>query len=373
MAKKGGSAVLLLLAVFLTLECAWASEEKPAVFVLGDSTADVGTNNFLPGNNARADFPHNGIDFPHSRATGRFSNGLNSADFLAKLLGHKRSPPPFLSLNSTKALKRHSLNGMNFASGGSGILDMTGVTMMKVNPFGTSDEKTRKVITLSEQIMQFSTVRDTLTAVMGATETEKFLVKSLLFISIDSNDILLYHHSNSTVPKQEFIATLGSAYENHLKTLWGLGARKFGIISVPPIGCCPSQRVLSGTGECLEVLNELAIAFHSNLGDVLKKLSSEYEGMKYSLGNAYDMAMDVIVNPLPYFKDVKSACCGSGTLNAEGICDPKARLCSKRNEYLFWDLYHATQAASKLAAVTLYTGGPRYVTPMNFSQLASAC
>ncbi|KAK3412784.1 hypothetical protein EUGRSUZ_I01477, partial [Eucalyptus grandis] len=333
-------------------------EEKPAVFVLGDSTADVGTNNFLPGSNARADFPHNGIDFPHSRATGRFSNGLNSANFLAKLLGHKRSPPPFLSLNSTKALKRHSLNGINFASGGSRILDMTG---------------TRKVITLSEQIMQFSTVRDTLTAVMGATETEKFLVKSLLFISIGSNDILLYHHSNSTVPKQEFIATLGSAYESHLKTLWGLGARKFGIISVPPIGCCPSQRVLSGTGECLEVLNELAIAFHSNLGDMLKKLSSEYEGMKYSLGNAYNMAMDVIVNPLPYFKDVKSACCGSGTLNAEGICDPKARLRSKRNEYLFWDLYHATQAASKLAAVTLYTGGPRYVTPMNFSQLASAC
>jgi hypothetical protein len=37
----------------------------------------------LPGSMARADFPHNGIDFPcASRPTGRFSNGLNSADFL---------------------------------------------------------------------------------------------------------------------------------------------------------------------------------------------------------------------------------------------------------------------------------------------------
>ncbi|KAI6700994.1 hypothetical protein NL676_015318 [Syzygium grande] len=208
--------------MFLTLECGSASEEKPAVFVLGNSTADVRTNSFLPSSNARANFPHNGIDFPHSRATGR--------------------------------------------------------------------------------------------------------------------------------------------------NLMALGARKFGIISVPPIGCCPSQRVLSGTGECLEVLNELALAFHSELGAVLKKLSSEYESMKYSLGNAYDMTMDVIVNPLPHFKDVKSACCGSGTLNAEGICDPKARLCLKRHKYLFWDLYHSTHAASKLAAVTLYTGGPRFVTPMNFSQ-----
>jgi hypothetical protein len=60
----------------------FANAEVPAVFVLGDSTADVGTNNFLPGFKARADFPPNGIDFPSSRPTGRFSNGFNSADFL---------------------------------------------------------------------------------------------------------------------------------------------------------------------------------------------------------------------------------------------------------------------------------------------------
>lgn len=54
----------------------------PAIFILGDSTADVGTNNYLIGSTATANFPPNGIDFPYSRPTGRFSNGLNSADFL---------------------------------------------------------------------------------------------------------------------------------------------------------------------------------------------------------------------------------------------------------------------------------------------------
>ena len=44
--------------------------------------ADVGTNNFIPGSQARANFPYNGIDFPQSRPTGRFSNGFNSADVL---------------------------------------------------------------------------------------------------------------------------------------------------------------------------------------------------------------------------------------------------------------------------------------------------
>lgn len=59
-----------------------ANANAPAIFILGDSTADVGTNNFLPHSKARADFPYYGIDFPKGRATGRFSNGLNSADFL---------------------------------------------------------------------------------------------------------------------------------------------------------------------------------------------------------------------------------------------------------------------------------------------------
>lgn len=56
------------------------------VFIFGDSTADVGTNNFLAQSNATANFPQYGVDFPHQRPTGRFSNGLNSADALGNIL-----------------------------------------------------------------------------------------------------------------------------------------------------------------------------------------------------------------------------------------------------------------------------------------------
>lgn len=56
---------------------------KPAaIFIFGDSTMDVGTNNLLPASRSRADFSPNGIDFPYSVPTGRFSNGLNSADLI---------------------------------------------------------------------------------------------------------------------------------------------------------------------------------------------------------------------------------------------------------------------------------------------------
>lgn len=54
----------------------------PAIYVFGDSIADVGNNNYLELSVLKADFPHNGVDYPGGKATGRFSNGKNSADFL---------------------------------------------------------------------------------------------------------------------------------------------------------------------------------------------------------------------------------------------------------------------------------------------------
>lgn len=82
MAKAHISQLLCLTIVLLNAIPHSAVETSPAIFILGDSTADVGTNTYLPRSVVRADFPDNGIDFPHSHPTGRFSNGLNSADFL---------------------------------------------------------------------------------------------------------------------------------------------------------------------------------------------------------------------------------------------------------------------------------------------------
>ena len=54
----------------------------PAIYVFGDSLADVGNNNYLQFTILKANFEHNGVDYPGRKATGRFSNGKNGADFL---------------------------------------------------------------------------------------------------------------------------------------------------------------------------------------------------------------------------------------------------------------------------------------------------
>ncbi|PWA46445.1 Lipase, GDSL [Artemisia annua] len=50
------------------------------IFIFGDSTVDVGTNNHLPRCTTKADHRYHGIDFGYSKSTGRFSNGQNAAD-----------------------------------------------------------------------------------------------------------------------------------------------------------------------------------------------------------------------------------------------------------------------------------------------------
>jgi len=78
-------ALVFLFLFSLAMHVAHGTKNAPPLFIFGDSTFDVGTNNFL-NTQARANFLYNGIDFYHSIPTGRFSNGFNTADQIGKLI-----------------------------------------------------------------------------------------------------------------------------------------------------------------------------------------------------------------------------------------------------------------------------------------------
>ncbi|GJV92148.1 GDSL esterase/lipase-like protein [Tanacetum coccineum] len=338
------------------------------IFIFGDSTADVGTNNHLPTCTARADHRYHGIDYAYSKATGRFSNGRNTADLIARLLGNYIvSPPPFLFLLSRKAtFKRNILRGANFASGGAGIFSKTG------------RKNFHKVISMAEQIQQFATVRSNITELLGSPrDADDLLQNSVYIISVGSNDLVEYTLSQGgqTGDPKQFMVNLTEAYATHLANLYTLGARKFGIIGIPPIGCCPAARPHNSSGGCFEALNDNARSFYKSMQSLLSDFSLLYQGFKYSLGNTYAMTMNVIENPRGNrFREVKKACCGDGTL-FHGVtdCVVGAKLCSNRADFLFWDKFHPTEKASEIAALTLVYGeGAQYVTPMNLSSLVMA-
>lgn len=58
-----------------------AEPQVPCYFVFGDSLVDNGNNNNLV-TQAKVNYPPYGIDFPGQNATGRFTNGENSADMI---------------------------------------------------------------------------------------------------------------------------------------------------------------------------------------------------------------------------------------------------------------------------------------------------
>ncbi|KAJ0711548.1 putative triacylglycerol lipase [Helianthus annuus] len=127
---------------------------------------------------------------------------------------------------------------------------------------------------MEEQIQQFATVRRNITELLGSPKVvDDLLQKSIYLISIGSNDLVEYALTHSPSDSKQFIANLTQAYATHLTNLYNLGARKFAIIGIPPIGCCPAARVFNDTGGCLEVLNDGARLFYKSMQSLLTEFS----------------------------------------------------------------------------------------------------
>lgn len=100
--------------------------EIQGMFVFGSSLVDNGNNNLLQNSSAKANYWPYGIDFPLG-PTGRYTNGKNIVDLLCDKL-----VLPFIPTFSDPSTKgRRIVRGVDFASGGSGILDSTGSLAVK--------------------------------------------------------------------------------------------------------------------------------------------------------------------------------------------------------------------------------------------------
>ncbi|PSR85323.1 GDSL esterase/lipase [Actinidia chinensis var. chinensis] len=198
---------LLLLISFSFSE----AQKVPAMYVFGDSLVDVGNNNYLKISLVKADFPHNGVDFPGKKSTGRFSNGKNAADFIAEKVGLVTSPPPYLSLLS-KSDKGNAfpITGVSFASAGAGI-------------FNGRDELLRQSIPLTEQVEHYTKVYENLVQKLGSAAAQDHLSKSLFTVVIGSNDVLGFFNPGSDQAKkttpQQFIDIMILALKIALKVI----------------------------------------------------------------------------------------------------------------------------------------------------------
>ncbi|XP_076888558.1 GDSL esterase/lipase At5g55050-like [Bidens hawaiensis] len=348
---------LSLATLFLSALVFGCSDSVPAIYTFGDSLADVGNNNFLSNSILKADFPHNGVDFPTRKPTGRFSNGKNTVDCLSEKVGLP-SALPYLSLVSTDT--KAMVTGVNFASGSAGILNGTN------KPYGP--------IPLTQQVEYYSLVHNQLVQELGSTRAKIHLAKSLFVIVIGSNDLLFYFR-DSQVSKQhalqEYVDLVVSSLKQLMKRLIKLGARKFVVNGVGMIGCCPAQRLqMNTTYGCNVAENYWSKKYNIRLKILLKKLKRQSPGINYSYFDTYRATNNLIQYPQNYgIWETKEACCGIGKLYAEGPCLPNSTYCSNRSDHLFWDLYHPTETVSHILADLIYNGSRQFMFPMNAANL----
>ncbi|KAF8656431.1 hypothetical protein HU200_060704 [Digitaria exilis] len=384
MASRGGALVLIVLWSLLQLGAAKTKPLVPAMFVFGDSLVDVGNNNQLAKCNVtcQANYQPFGVDYPPCHSpTGRFSNGYNLADQLAQLLGFDESPPAFLSPSNASASRRTS-TGINFASGGSGLLPTTGSQFVRararacllidanthpcVYPGSVLCVQCGEVFTMAEQVGNFtSLVRSSGRKDRTAAD---LVSESLIFISVGSNDLFEYadyitkaNISSSNRNDTEYLQGLIASYTSYIKELYAAGATKFGVLSPSLVGCCPLQRALAkefnGSDQfgCLGVANNLSQQLYPMIASMLQDLSMELPDMSYSLGDAIGMAGFV-------FKSTRDF--------GENVCNSSAPLCQNRSSFFFWDRFHPTDAVSAITANELFQGpAGRFVHPINVHQL----
>ncbi|CAN6220780.1 unnamed protein product [Urochloa humidicola] len=358
---------LVLGAVAGSVQASKIVRQVPAIFVFGDSTMDVGNNNYLAGKNVpRADQLYYGIDMPGSgKPNGRFSNGYNTADFVAKSMGFEISPPPYLSLapSSDDLVLTAMTAGVNYASSGAGILDSTNA--------GNN-------IPLSKQIQYFKATWLKMLANNGSDAVSSLLSKSVFVIGLGGNDLAEFANAekaeNRSAAKQQsddaaFYSILISNYSATISDLYAMGARKFAVINIGLAGCLPVARVLDPASTCSDRRNKLAAGFNDALRSLLVNLSERLPGLVYSIADSYSLMVTIFADPQASgFTDVSSACCGTGRLGVGG-CLPTSTLCTNHDQHYFWDGIHPSQRAAWLRVQAFYDGPAQYTTPINFKQL----
>ncbi|KAI3857762.1 hypothetical protein MKX03_023985 [Papaver bracteatum] len=344
------------------------SESKlSAFFVFGDSLVDPGNNNRL-NNIAKYNVWPNGIDFPGAIPTGRYTNGRTAVDFLAQGLGFKNFIPAY---NNPATAGEIVFNGVNYASGGSGILDKSGYI------FGQR-------ICMNDQLANFAKTRQYIISSIGTDAATELFSNAIFAVGMGANDFLVNYYTpvlsileQTLIPPEVFVDAMISEYRPQLTKLYEMGARKFVIQNVPPIGCVPLERDLNHLwvgDSCVTSMNDAAMLFNAKLKTLVSELNSNLVGSKFVYADLYYIASDIIENYQSFgLENYNSACCRQlGRYGGLGLCGPTAKVCSDRSKYFFWDAVHPTEAVNLIVAKRLLDGGPKDIYPINIRQLCSS-
>ncbi|XP_020208509.1 GDSL esterase/lipase At1g71691-like, partial [Cajanus cajan] len=263
----------------------------------------------------------------------------------------------------TEASGNQMLHGVNYASAAAGILDATGRNFVGRIPF-------------DQQIRNFENTLNQLAGNLGAANMATALARCIFFVGMGSNDYLNnYLMPNYPTRNQyngpQYADLLVQTYNQQLTRLYNLGARKFVIAGLGLMGCIPSILAQSTSGSCSEEVNLLVQPFNENVKNMLNNFNSNLPGARFIFADTVHMFQDILLNARSYgFTVINRGCCGIGRNRGQITCLPFQTPCPNRNQYVFWDAFHPTEAVNILMGRMAFNGNHNFVYPINIKQLA---
>ncbi|KVH89691.1 Lipase, GDSL [Cynara cardunculus var. scolymus] len=331
------------------------------MFAFGDSLTDNGNNNYL-NSLAKANYVPYGVDFYQGLPSGRFSNGKTIIDYLGDLLGLPLLP----AYASPDATGRSIMQGVNYASASAGILDETGRNLGERFSF-------------RQQVENFASNLNQLKNEMEGEQLSQYLRKSLAVLILGSNDYINNYLLTPLYPTRyiytptSYTDLLIQQYAMQISALYSLGLTKFFIAGIGPLGCIPNQLATNSAppGTCASFANDLAVMFNTQLRSLVIQLHKNYTDAVFIYGNTYSAVTDILNNPNTYgFTVTDRGCCGIGRNQGQITCLPFSAPCINRDQHVFWDAFHPTQAVNRILAEKAYNGPTSDCYPMNVKQLA---
>ncbi|XP_024392320.1 GDSL esterase/lipase At5g03810 [Physcomitrium patens] len=313
------------------------------VVIFGDSTVDVGNNNYLL-TVVKSNFEPYGTKFEGGGAAGRFCDGQIAIDFITRKIGYPL-PLPYLAPNAHgKAI----LTGINFASSASGWYDKTAEAF--------------NVKGLTEQLLWYKNWKNEVVSLAGQEEGNHIISNALYVFSTGSNDWINNYYLSDDLMEQytpeTYTTFLISLARYHIQELYDLGGRNIAVLGLPPLGCLPSQITLNGKGNpgCVEDFNIVAKDFNDQLRALVAELKQTFRKGRVGYLDTYTILDKIVHNPESYgISETRIGCCGIGTIETAILCN-KASVgtCPDAFPYVWWDSFHPTDHVYSLIAVDLF-------------------
>ncbi|VAI82788.1 unnamed protein product [Triticum turgidum subsp. durum] len=343
----------------------------PAVFNFGDSNSDTG--GFWAAFPAQP--PPFGVTY-FGRPAGRASDGRLVIDFIAQAMGLPLLSPYLRSVGSDF---RHGANFATLAS--TALLPNTSLFVTGISPFSLAIQL-RQMKELSNRAIASG-------ATSGQLPPPDIFGNSLYTIDIGQNDFTSNLGSQSIGSVKRTLPSVISQISWAIQDLHSIGARKFMVFNMAPIGCYPaflvelphSSNDLDEYG-CMASYNSAVVYYNELLNNSLAEVRKTLQNASIVYVDKYSAMLELFRHPEDHgLKYGTKACCGYGggayNFDPDLYCGTSkivkgniasATACGDPQNYVSWDGIHATEAANNIIASALMSGYYSY-PPSDLSKL----